>query len=306
MTKLPVAYHEQSLVDKQDLEQMTLEQISSFLNTGVFTLAEHQFSIAELILIPIILIAGIWLTRKIASTITAKLIARGTNADIVHLFKRVFYIIALIVLAITILDLLNVPIAAFAFLSGAVAIGVGFGAQNIINNFISGWILMWERPIRIGDFLEVDEARGRVEAINTRSTRIRRVDGVHLLIPNSKLLENTVVNWTLVDRLTRTSVRVGVAYGSKCRLVSELIAQAVNEQQEVIDMPEPMVIFDDFGDSALVFEVFFWVNASVERELRRIRSDIRFRIDEVFAENKVVISFPQRDIHIDGEVKIVR
>lgn len=306
MTKLPVAYHEQSLVDKQDLEQMTLEQISSFLNTGVFTLAEHQFSIAELILIPIILIAGIWLTRKIASTITAKLIARGTNADIVHLFKRVFYVIALIVLAITILDLLNVPIAAFAFLSGAVAIGVGFGAQNIINNFISGWILMWERPIRIGDFLEVDEARGRVEAINTRSTRIRRVDGVHLLIPNSKLLENTVVNWTLVDRLTRTSVRVGVAYGSKCRLVSELIAQAVNEQQEVIDMPEPMVIFDDFGDSALVFEVFFWVNASVERELRRIRSDIRFRIDEVFAENKVVISFPQRDIHIDGEVKVVR
>ena len=285
---------------------MTLEQIKSFLDTTVFTLANHEFSIAELMLIPIILIAGIWLTRKIASIITDKLIQRGTNADIVHLIRRVLYVIALLFLAITILDFLNVPIAAFAFLSGAVAIGIGFGAQNIINNFISGWILMWERPIRIGDFLEVDAARGRVEAINTRSTRIRRVDGVHMLIPNSKLLENTVVNWTLIDRLTRTSVRVGVAYGSKCRLVSELITQAVNEQETILDMPEPFVIFDDFGDSALMFEVFFWVNASVERDLRRIRSDVRFRIDELFNQNKIVISFPQRDVHIDGEVKITR
>lgn len=283
---------------------MTMDQISAFLNSSVFTLAKHEFTIAELVLIPTILILGIWLTRLLTSAVTKRLIERGTNADIVHLVKRVFYVLALVVLAITTLDFLNVPITAFAFLSGAIAIGFGFGAQNIINNFISGWILMWERPIRIGDFLEVDDARGRVEAINTRSTRIRRVDGVHMLIPNSKLLENTVVNWTLVDRLTRTSVRVGVAYGSDCKLVSKLIAQAVNDQDTIITVPEPIVIFDDFGDSALIFEVFFWVNASVERDLRRIRSDIRFRIDELFSENSVVISFPQRDVHIDGELKI--
>lgn len=283
---------------------MTMDQISAFLNSSVFTLAKHEFTIAELVLIPTILILGIWLTRLLTSALTKRLIERGTNADIVHLVKRVFYVLALVVLAITTLDFLNVPITAFAFLSGAIAIGFGFGAQNIINNFISGWILMWERPIRIGDFLEVDDARGRVEAINTRSTRIRRVDGVHMLIPNSKLLENTVVNWTLVDRLTRTSVRVGVAYGSDCKLVSKLIAQAVNDQDTIITVPEPIVIFDDFGDSALIFEVFFWVNASVERDLRRIRSDIRFRIDELFSENSVVISFPQRDVHIDGELKI--
>ncbi len=283
---------------------MTMDQISAFLDSSVFTLAKHEFTIAELVLIPTILILGIWLTRLLTSALTKRLIERGTNADIVHLVKRVFYVLALVVLAITTLDFLNVPITAFAFLSGAIAIGFGFGAQNIINNFISGWILMWERPIRIGDFLEVDDARGRVEAINTRSTRIRRVDGVHMLIPNSKLLENTVVNWTLVDRLTRTSVRVGVAYGSDCKLVSKLIAQAVNDQDTIITVPEPIVIFDDFGDSALIFEVFFWVNASVERDLRRIRSDIRFRIDELFSENSVVISFPQRDVHIDGELKI--
>jgi small-conductance mechanosensitive channel len=158
---------------------------------------------------------------------------------------------------------------------------------------------MWERPIRINDFLEIDNvARGKVEAINTRSTRIRRIDGVHMLIPNSKLLENTVVNWTLIDTVMRTSVRVGVAYGSPARKVSELIEQAVKQQPDVMTDPIPLVIFEDFGDSALVFEVYFWVNATVERDLRVIRSNIRFKIDELFDQNDIVISFPQRDIHL--------
>lgn len=122
--------------------------------------------------------------------------------------------VGLTVLVITALDLLNVPLTAFAFVSGAVAIGVGFGAQNIINNFISGWILMWERPIRIKDYIELGDTAGTVEEINTRSTRIRRIDNVHLLVPNSKLLEETVVNLTLVDRLLRSVVRVGVVYGA--------------------------------------------------------------------------------------------
>ena len=130
---------------------------------------------------------------------------------------RLYFIVGLLLLGFTTLALLNVPLGAFAFVSGAVAIGVGFGAQNIINNFISGWILMWEKPIRIGDFLELGDVMGNVETINTRSTLIRRTDGVHMLIPNSHLLENTVVNWTLIDKQARGMVRVGVAYGSPCK-----------------------------------------------------------------------------------------
>ncbi|GAA0854380.1 mechanosensitive ion channel family protein [Aliiglaciecola litoralis] len=281
-----------------------MEKILSFLQSEAFKLAGHDFTFGELLLVPVILLFGFWLTRKIIKLIANRLIAKGASADMVHLIKRIMYILALVILVISTLDFLNVPITAFAFLSGAVAIGFGFGAQNIINNFISGWILMWERPIRIGDFLEVDDARGRVEAINTRSTRIRRTDGVHMLIPNSKLLENTVVNWTLMDQLTRTSVRVGVAYGSDCTRVRELIYQAVKEQSEVLPEPDPTVIFDDFGDNALAFEVFFWINAAVERDLRLIRSNIRFRIDQLFRENEVVISFPQRDVHIDGAITV--
>ena len=183
-------------------------------------------------------------------------------------------------------------------------LGVGFVAQNIINNFISGWILMWERPIRIGDTLEVDDTRGRVEAINTRSTRIRRVDGVHILVPNSKLLENTVINWNLVNTETRTSVKVGVAYGSSVREVEQLIYSAVGKLDGVLKTPAPAVMFDDFGDNALNFEVYYWLNASSEMERRKSRSDLRFLICEAFEKAGIVVAFPQRDVHIDGELKL--
>ena len=284
----------------------TLALVKNFLSKDLFTLFDITFTSGDLIAIPLIYVVGIWLMKKLAHIATYRLRSSGASADTVHLFKRLFYIIAGAILIVTTLDVMNVPLTAFAFLSGAVAIGVGFGAQNIINNFISGWILMWERPIRIGDFLEVDGARGRVETINTRSTRIRRVDGVHMLIPNSKLLENTVVNWTLIDNLTRTSVRVGVAYGSDCKLVARLIEQATQQQEDILTEPKPVVIFDDFGDNALMFETFFWVNATKERDLRVIRSQVRFTIDELFAEHDIVIAFPQCDVHLDGTLQLVK
>ena len=284
----------------------TITQLKSFLSQELFTLFDITFTSGDLVAVPLIYVVGIWLMKKLAHIATYRLRSSGASADTIHLFKRLFYIIAGAILIVTTLDVMNVPLTAFAFLSGAVAIGVGFGAQNIINNFISGWILMWERPIRIGDFLEVDGARGTVEIINTRSTRIRRVDGVHMLIPNSKLLENTVVNWTLIDNLTRTSVRVGVAYGSDCKLTARLIEQATRQQEDILTEPKPVVIFDDFGDNALMFETFFWVNATKERDLRVIRSQVRFTIDELFAEHDIVIAFPQRDVHLDGTLQLVK
>ncbi|MBT8422487.1 MAG: mechanosensitive ion channel, partial [Gammaproteobacteria bacterium] len=241
--------------------------------------------------------------------LTARMTEKGSNPDVVHLVQRIYFVVVLLIFFFTILELLNVPLTSFAFISGAIAIGIGFGAQNIINNFISGWILLWERPIRIGDFLEVGETRGTVESINTRSTRIRRVDGVHMLVPNSHLLENTVVNWTLIDRLARSEVRVGVAYGSPVEQVRELIQRAADEHPEVLKTPEPMVWFEDFGDSALVFDLVFWAQSDNERGLRAVRSDLRFRIDALFREHDIVISFPQRDVHLSSlsplQVKMV-
>lgn len=275
-----------------------------FLQTTVVEFGDTSISIADLVYIPILLLAGILFIRWSAKFIRNLMAKQGLNPNSIQVISRAYLIIALSILVISALDLMNVPLTAFAFISGAVAIGVGFGAQNIINNFISGWILMWERPIRIGDFLEIGDTKGTVESINTRSTQFRRVDGVHMLIPNSYLLENILVNWTLVDRLTRTTVRVGIAYGSPVRKAAELIELAAREHPDALKDPEPSVLFEDFGDSALIFDLHVWVHASAERSLRKIRSDIRYKIDDLFHENDIVIAFPQRDIHVDGEVVI--
>ncbi|XQW86212.1 mechanosensitive ion channel family protein [Thalassotalea piscium] len=283
---------------------MTLEKLQSLINLTVLSIDGQPITLGSILLVPFILILGIFLTKWLVKSLTGRLLSQHIDPNVIHLVQRIFYVVAIAIVTITLLDLINVPLTAFAFLSGAIAIGFGFGAQNIINNFISGWILMWEKPIRIGDFLEVDDAKGTVEQINTRSTRIRRVDGVHMLIPNSKLLENTVVNWTLVDRLMRTSVKVGVAYGSPARKVADVILQATQEQSEVLDDPKPTVIFEDFGDSALIFEVNFWINSKVEGGLRVTRSNIRFRLDELFAEHNIVVAFPQQDVHLNGSITL--
>ncbi len=277
-----------------------MDQIANFFDQKVLTLGESTLTVGQLILVPTLLGVGLLLARWLGRLLVARMSAADVNPDLIHLARRVYFVAVLLVFVFTILELLNVPLTAFAFISGAVAIGIGFGAQNIINNFISGWILMWERPIRIGDFLEIGETMGTVEAINTRSTRIKRVDGVHLLIPNSHLLENIVVNWTLIDRVMRTRVRVGVAYGSPVRLVEKLIMQAVTEDEHVLKDPKPLVIFDNFGDNSLEFDAYFWVLAIGERDLRSIRSDLRFRIDELFRDNDITIAFPQRDVHLDS------
>jgi len=284
---------------------MNFERFSELLSLEIITFFEQPITLGDFLTIPMFLIVAIFCTKWTVKLITNRLTTKKTDPNIIHLLQRVFYVIAITIIAITILDLINIPITAFAFLSGAIAIGFGFGAQNIINNFISGWILMWERPIRIGDFLEVEDAKGIVEEINTRSTRIRRVDGVHLLIPNSKLLENTVVNWTLIDRLVRTSVKVGVAYGTPAKKVAALILQAAEEQNEILQDPKPLITFEDFGDNSLVFEVTYWINSKVEGGLRVTRSNIRFRLDELFEKHNIVIAFPQKDVHLDGSLTLI-
>ncbi len=274
------------------------------LDQVLFSVGEYSITFGRVAVALLWLLLSILVVRLLVKFLERRLRANKVQADVIHLVRRLVYVLAFLVILFTVLDLINVPIAAFAFLSGAVAIGVGFGAQNIINNFISGWILMWERPIRIGDFLEAEGHLGTVESINVRSTLIHRVDGVYMLVPNSKLLENTVVNWTIVDRLMRSQIRVGVAYGSPVKRVAELLLQATREHEATRDDPEIKVIFEDFGDNALIFDIFVWVDMVAGTDLRVVRSDIRFRICELFEENDIVIAFPQRDVHLDGTLTL--
>ena len=258
-----------------------------------------ELTIGQILLAILLCILGFLVAKLVQRLIGVQMRKAQANPDVIQTIQRVAFYFILILVFITALGSLNIPISALAFVSGAVAIGVGFGAQNIINNFISSWILMSEKPVRIGDFVEVDEHKGIVEAIGNRSTRIKRVDGVHLLIPNSQMLERIVVNWTLVDLDIRTTIRVGVSYGSPVERVSELIRQAVNEQKDVLKESPRLVIVEDFGDNALIFDTSFWCKAGGEKELRAIRSEIRFRITRLFEEAGIVIAYPQRDVHLD-------
>jgi len=216
-----------------------------------------------------------------------------------YLIQRILFYLLITIITLIALPIAGIPITIFAVMGGAIAIGVGFGAQNLFNNLISGLILMLEKPIRIGDIIDLGGHEGKVEDIGNRCVRVRRTDGIDLIVPNSKFLEDIVINWTLFDNDIRGKVSVGVAYGSPTNPVEKLMLQAAAEHPKVLKTPEATVLFQEFGDNALNFELWFWSNVTRPMDLRKVKSDLRFRIDALFREHDLIIAFPQRDIHLD-------
>lgn len=188
---------------------------------------------------------------------------------------------------------LNTASLAVAF--GALGIGLGFGLGNIFNNFISGIILLFERPIQVGDNIEMNGMWAQVKKINVRSTVVQTYDNASLIIPNADFISNQVTNWSFKDKRIRRNISVGVAYGSDIELVRETLLEISKNTKKVLRNPKPDVIFRDFGDSALTFQLRVWTDID---NMLIVETDIRFKIDKLFKERKIEISFPQRDIHI--------
>ena len=277
-------------IDVSDLAEMTLSDVLNFLgqlwNYPLFNSGGNTIRLNQLVIATLIVLIGILVSKWITRAIHYRLIRfRRVNANAAAVIQRlVFYLL--------------IPITVFTILGGALAIGIGFGAQNLFNNMISGLILMTERPIRLGDIVEIGEHEGKIEAIGTRSTRVRRFDGIDVLVPNSHFLEQPVVNWTLLDAQIRGSVVVGVAYGSPTQQVADIMCQAAKSHEKVSKNPPIEVLFQEFGDNALIFEVFFWTTITRPMDLRAICSDIRFHIDKLCREQHISIAFPQRDVHL--------
>lgn len=288
------------------------EWLSWFWNLRVIHIGETEVMVSQIVFTLILLVGGIWLARWISRRVRLRLIKRTTlDVSAVTAVEKVLFYLLLVIVVLLALQSMQIPIGMFTVFGGAIAIGVGFGAQNIFNNFISGLILMFDRPIRIGDTVEVSNNYGRIANIGARCTRLRRFDGVDVLVPNSTLIENDVINWTLADKQVRQAVQVGIAYGSDVRRATELLLQAADEQPEVLQ-EEPLhslVVFDDFGDNALIFDLYFWLELSELINMRIIRSNVRYRIEELFREAGITIAFPQRDTHLDTlkplEIKMV-
>jgi len=232
-----------------------------------------------------------WLAHKLLSRLGL------SKSGVAPLQSLTFYLL-LAMFTMVSLNILHVPITVFSFLGGALAIGAGFGSQNIVNNFISGLILLAERPIRVGDVIELDGSSGTVTQIGARSTKIATGVNHEIIVPNSKLLETSVVNWTLSDDLVGSKVTVGAAYGSPTREVERLLKQAALDHPRVLKQPPPEVIFADFGADALMFELRFWVNLRETRKVE-VESELRFAIDELFADRGIVMAYPQRDVHLN-------
>ncbi len=273
-----------------------LKDIWSFQITSV---DGYPITIGKIVKGITLLIMGYFLCRSVSREVEKKLLVRlDIDSSLRHTLRTIIFYFLLIVLTLFILRLLNIPITVFTVIGGALAIGVGLGSQNIVNNFISGLIMMIERPIKMGDIIEVDGITGRVELIGPRSTRIKTTSNTHIVVPNSKFLENNVLNWTLSDDLVRLKITVGVAYGSDTKMVEETLLETVADMEKVLKYPEPAVFFTNFGDSSLDFSLVLWVKLYDPLHRFQIESEVRHKIASIFADKDISIPFPQRDLNM--------
>ena len=183
---------------------------------------------------------------------------------------------------------------------GALGIGLGFGLQNIFNNFISGIILLFERPIQVGDDVEINGVWATVKKINVRATIVQTVDNASLIIPNSEFISSQVTNWSFKDKRLRRRINVGVAYGSDIELVRKTLFEVLLKVPNVLKSPKPDVLFTDFGDSALLFQLRYWTTIT---HMLTTATDVRFEINRLFAERNITIAFPQLDVHMDHDIQ---
>ncbi|TGB03970.1 mechanosensitive ion channel family protein [Halobacillus salinus] len=267
----------------------------------LFTIGSEPVSVF-LILIAVLIIL---LTSRISSLVR-RYIFPGVykryelDQGVQFTFDKAFHYIIMVLAVVVSLSTVGFELSALTVFAGVVGVGIGFGMQNIASNFISGIILLFERPIKVGDRVIVNDIIGDVQRINMRATVIKTLDNEHIIVPNSYFLEEHVINRSYSDKVMRLVMPVGVAYGSDVELVRQLLLQVAEDEAAVSptvqSKPEPFVYFKEFGDSSLNFELFVWI--SDPTHVIRLRSALNFRIDAIFRENQVEIPFPQRDLHV--------
>jgi small-conductance mechanosensitive channel len=240
-----------------------------------------------------------WLFAMLTRVLERLMVRRfKVDPQVASVIRRWLMIAVSVVLIILILNLARIPLTAFAFMGGALAIGIGFGTQTIIKNVISGIIILFERKIRVGDIIAIGGTTGHVTAVDLRASTIRSFDGVEALVPNSTFLENQVVNWTYSNSRIRREIRIGIAYGSPVRQAADVIAGCAAEHGQVLKDPPPEVYLEDFADNAILMVLIFWVELSPTLSGRRVDSDLRFMMEKRLAAADIAIPFPQRDVHV--------
>jgi small-conductance mechanosensitive channel len=261
-----------------------------------------SLSLLQIFLLIALLILVFWISSRTKRFLFNRfLVHSGLDRALQYAIAQIVSNVVLVVGILIVLENTGIHLGALAVFAGAVGVGVGFGLQNIASNFISGLVILAERPITIGDRVEVAGITGQVQQIRARSTVIRTNDNISMIVPNTKFIDSPVTNWTYGDPRVRFRIPVGVAYGSDVAKVREALLAAGRENPNTLKEPAPSVFLEKFGDSSIDFELVVW-SSEMSARPRRYRSDLNFAIDQKLREAGIEIAFPQRDLHIKSGV----
>lgn len=270
-----------------------------FFTISLFSIQSVQITIGKILQVMFIaytvhaaiMMLEVFFDRRIYRT--------GIDAGKGHTVFLIVKYFAWVVAITVIIGSLGISVTVLLAGSAALFVGLGFGVQSLFNDFVSGLMILFEGTIRVNDVVELENGIvGKVQEIGLRTSKVLNRDSIIIIIPNNNFVGKNVINWTYNEHKTRFKVNIGVAYGSDVRLVEKLLIEAALEHEKVQKQPQPMVYFNDFGESSLDFSVFFWSEESFWVE--RVRSDIRFTIYDKFAAHHIKIPFPQRDLHLSS------
>ncbi len=277
------------------------------LNYNLFALGDAKITPLSILYILLFAVLLIYLSSKLRNLLIARLLTktsldRGAQDAIGTIIRYVILVVGFLI----IIQSVGIDLTTLNVLAGAVGVGVGFGLQNIASNFISGLIILLERPIKVGDRIEVDDVNGKVTAIGARATRVVTNDNIAIIVPNSKFISENVVNWSFGNEKVRFRIPVGVAYDSDMNLVKRLLIEVGEENEDILSDPPPAVRLIEFGDSSVNFELWAWTETQIQRP-GAFRSGVNFGIWNKLKEHDIEIPFPQRDLNLrEGRVKVDR
>lgn len=272
-----------------------LSQLGDVLTYNLFNIQDNPISLST-ILIFLLIIAGSIAVSKYLRILFRSRFAERFEGGLDFTIQRLMHYTILVIGFFLAVEVIGFDLSSLAIVAGFLSVGIGFGLQNIASNFISGLILLFERPIKVGDMVTVGEDVGTIKSINLRATEVQTLDNIDIIIPNSAFVEQNVTNWSHGEERIRIRCPFGVAYGSDTDHVESVALEVANNHPDILEDPEPAVFFQSFGDSSLNFELLFWVDTP--RKRGKILSKINFELDRAFREAEIEMPFPQRDLHI--------
>ena len=277
---------------------LILGEAKDILEIPVIRLGAARLTLWSILYLIVLVIVLFYLAGKLRVWVVEQFLSRtGLDDGARHATGAIIRYAVIAVGFVVILQTAGIDLTAFNVLAGAVGIGLGFGLQNIVTNFISGLIILFERPIKVGDRIVVENIEGDVTRIGSRSTTVVTNDNITIIVPNSKFITENVVNWSHNDRKVRFRIPVPVSYGSDVQLVERLLLEVAADNPDVLEKPPPAVRLMEFGDSGLNFELRAWSTTLIHR-WGLLTSNLNYAIYRKFTENGIEIPFPRRDIRL--------